>query len=100
MQAKISARHKKTDVCGAATVGYQVGYKFTWQTIPLAALTDEGPVRNPYFLATVKEAFPNTMSRMLVVRPCALPSARRFRSGHTSMAICTRVAPTQWRWCD
>jgi len=44
----------------------EVGYKFTWQTIPLAALTDEGPVRNPYFLATVKEAFPNTMSRMLV----------------------------------
>jgi len=73
----------------------EVGYKFTWQTIPLAALTDEGPVRNPYFLATVKEAFPNTMSRMLVVRPCALPPARRSRAGHPSIAICTRVAPIQ-----
>lgn len=44
----------------------ETGSKFSWTKIPLAAMTDDGPVMNPYFCAQVKEAFPNAMSRIIV----------------------------------
>ena len=49
----------------------EVGSKLIWKHVALAALTDEGPVWNKFFLASVKEEFPNTMSRLLVVRTLA-----------------------------
>merc|ERR1719359_2333612 len=44
----------------------KTGTKHVWNLNPLAAMTEEGPVVNPYFLANVKRDFPNTMSRFLI----------------------------------
>jgi len=45
----------------------QTGSKSAWEKIPLAAMTDKGPVRNPHFLAIIKEKFPNpSFSRILI----------------------------------
>ncbi|KAK3280966.1 hypothetical protein CYMTET_11220 [Cymbomonas tetramitiformis] len=44
----------------------ETGSKHSWKSIPLAAMTEKGPVSNPNFLADVKQEFPNTMSRIII----------------------------------
>ena len=45
----------------------ETGSKYSWEKIPIAAMDEEGnPVSNPYFLADIKEKFPNSMSRILL----------------------------------
>merc|ERR1711924_369282 len=42
------------------------GSKRIWEKIPLAAMTEEGPVMNRQWLLQMKGKFPNKMSRILL----------------------------------
>lgn len=44
----------------------ETGSKRIWEPVPLAAMTEEGPVMNRRWLLEVKELFPNSMSRILL----------------------------------
>ena len=44
----------------------ETGTKYGSELIPLAAMTEEGPVFNQYWLADTKAKFPNAMSRILI----------------------------------
>ena len=44
----------------------ETGTKYGTELIPLAAMTEEGPVFNQYWLSDTKAKFPNAMSRILI----------------------------------
>lgn len=44
----------------------ETGYKSIWELVPLAIMTDDGPLMNPQFLGTVKNKFPNSLSRIII----------------------------------
>ncbi len=44
----------------------ETGSKRIWEKVPLAAMTEEGPIMNRRWLVDMKGLFPNTMSRIIL----------------------------------
>ena len=72
----------------------ETGSKHNWKQIPLAAMGPDGsPVTNPNFMADVKAAFPNAMSRIVIVRTpfCFCPGTNLL--ANAALLSCLYTAP-------